>query len=71
MADGQLTVVGPTGPADDGAIVAPLFGLHAVLGVLAAEVRHGAESNPATQALATMIAAQLATVVPGVAGREP
>ena len=61
---GQLTVVGPTGPADDGAIVAPLFGLHAVLGVLAAEVRHGAESNPATQALATMIAAQLATVVP-------
>ena len=34
------------------------------LGVLAAEVRHGAEYNPATQAAATMIAAQLATVVP-------
>ena len=61
---GRLTVVGATGPAHKGAIVAPLFGLHACLGVLAAEVRHGAERNPATQALATMIAAQLATVVP-------
>ena len=61
---GQLTVVRSTGPTDNGAIVAPLFGLHACLGVLAAEVRHGAEDNPATQALATMIAAQLATVVP-------
>ena len=61
---GQLTVVGATGPAGTGAIVAPLFGLHACIGVLAAEVRHGAEYNPATQAVATMIAAQLATVVP-------
>ena len=61
---GRLTVVGATGPADKGAIVAPLVGLHACLGVLAAEVRHGAECNPATQALATVIAAQLATVVP-------
>lgn len=62
---GQLTVVEATGHADSGAIVAPLFGLHACLGVLAAEVRQGAERNPATQALATIIAAQLATVVPG------
>jgi hypothetical protein len=61
---GQLTVVGATGPTGNGAIVAPLFGLHACIGVLAAEVRHGAEYNPTTQALATMIAAQLATVVP-------
>jgi hypothetical protein len=61
---GQLTVVGATGATGNGAIVAPLFGLHTCLGVLAAEVRHGAEYNPATQAVATMIAAQLATVIP-------
>lgn len=60
----QLTVVGAPGPAGTGAIVAPLFGLHACIGVLSAEFRHGAEYNPATQAVATMIAAQLATVVP-------
>lgn len=60
----QLTIVGATGPTDNGAIVAPLFGLHACIGVLAAEVRRGGEYNPATQALATIIAAQLATVVP-------
>lgn len=61
---GQMTVVASPGPAGNGAIVAPLLGLHACLGVLAAEVRHGAEDNPATQAVATMIAAQLATVAP-------
>jgi hypothetical protein len=60
---GHLTIVGATGPAN-GAIVAPLLGIHACIGVLAAEVRHGGEDNPATQAVATMIAAQLATVVP-------
>jgi CHASE3 domain sensor protein len=60
----QLTIVGARGPTDTGAIVAPLFGLHACIGVLAAEIRHGGERNPATQALATIIAAQLATVVP-------
>jgi hypothetical protein len=61
---GRLTVVGATGPADNGAIVAPLLGPHGCLGVLAAEVRHGAEHNPAIRAVAAVIAAQLATVVP-------
>ena len=60
---GQLTIVGGTA-TDNGAIVTPLFGLHSCIGVLAAEVRGGAEDNPTTQAVATMIAAQLATVVP-------
>ena len=59
----QLTIVGGTATGN-GAIVAPLFGLHSCIGVLAAEVRGGAEDNPTTQAVATMIAAQLATVVP-------
>ncbi len=61
---GQLTVVRPTAPSDNGAIVAPLLGLDGCLGVLAAEVRHGAEDRAAAPALATVIAAQLATVVP-------
>ena len=61
---GQLTVVQSTGPSDHGAIVAPLLGLDECVGVLAAEVRHGVADRPAMHALATVIAAQLATVVP-------
>ena len=61
---GQLTVVRSSAPSDNGAIVAPLFGLDECVGVLAAEVRHGAEDRPAAHALARVIAAQLATVVP-------
>ena len=61
---GQLTAIGATGDAGCGAIVVPLFGLHACVGVLAAELRHGSEHHPTTQAVATMIAAQLAAVVP-------
>lgn len=59
----QLTIVRAAG-SGNGAIVAPVFGLHACIGVLAAEVRHGGEYNPATQAVVTMIAAQLATIIP-------
>jgi hypothetical protein len=47
----------------NGAIVAPMFGPDACIGVLAAEVRHGREEDPATRAVTMMIAAQLATVV--------
>jgi len=61
---GQLTVVRSTTPSDNGAIVAPLFGLDECVGVLAAEVRHGSEDRPEAQAFATVIAAQLATIVP-------
>jgi len=61
---GRLTVVQSTGPSDSGAIVAPLLGLDECVGVLAAEVRHGVADRPAVHALATVIAAQLATVVP-------
>jgi hypothetical protein len=46
-----------------GAIVCPMFGPDRCVGVLAAEVRHGREQDPATRAVAVMIAAQLATVV--------
>jgi CHASE3 domain sensor protein len=61
---GRLTVVHSAGPSDNGAIVAPLLGLDDCVGVLAAEVRHGVADRPAVHALATVIAAQLATVVP-------
>ena len=47
----------------NGAIVAPMFGPDACIGVLAAEVRHGREDDAATRAVTMMIAAQLATVV--------
>jgi len=43
--------------------VTPLFGLHSCIGVLSAELRQG-EDSPAVQAVATIIAAQLSTVVP-------
>jgi hypothetical protein len=61
---GRVTIVQSTGPSDHGAIVAPLLGLDECVGVLAAEVGHGVADRPAVQALATVIAAQLATVVP-------
>jgi len=47
----------------NGAIVAPMFAPDTCIGVLAAEVRHGREQDPAVQAVTTMIAAQLATVL--------
>jgi hypothetical protein len=60
---GQLAVVPAAKTGGQGAIVTPLFGLHSCIGVLSVEVRHG-EDSPAVQAVATMIAAQLSTVVP-------
>jgi hypothetical protein len=60
---GQLAVVPAATSGAQGAIVTPLFGLHSCIGVLSAEVRQG-ETSPSVQAVATMIAAQLSTVVP-------
>jgi len=60
---GQLAVVPAATTGGQGAIVTPLFGLHSCIGVLSAEVRQG-ENSPSVQAVATMIAAQLSTVVP-------
>lgn len=47
-----------------GAIIAPMWGPDSCIGVLTAEVRGGLEVDPATQAVTSMIAAQLATVLP-------
>jgi CHASE3 domain sensor protein len=59
---GRLSVV--AGDAQTpGALVAPMFGPAGCVGVLAFEVRHGREQDPAVQAVAAMVAAQLATAV--------
>lgn len=47
----------------NGAVVAPMLGPSACIGVLAAEIRHGREEDPGTRAVTAMIAAQLATIV--------
>lgn len=60
---GQLAVVPAATTGGHGAIVTPLFGLHSCIGVLSAELRQG-ENSPSVQAVATIIAAQLSTVVP-------
>ena len=47
----------------NGAIVVPLVTSAGCIGVMAAEVRNGAEAEPAERALATIVAAQLATLI--------
>ena len=61
---GRLTVVAGDGP-NHGGLVVPLCGPDGCVGVLAAEIRSGREQDSATQALAAIFAAQLATVVAG------
>lgn len=59
---GELNAVG--GDAlSNGALVAPMFGPDSCVGVLAAEVRRGLETDASARAVTTMIAAQLATVL--------
>jgi hypothetical protein len=61
---GLMEVV-PADGATSGAIVAPILGSNGCAGVMAVEIRHGAETDGAEQALAGIIAAQLATLVAG------
>jgi hypothetical protein len=65
----RVTVSGTQGKA--GAIVVPLQGVDACLGVLACEVPPGREHDPMTHAIAELIAAQLATVVPRPPAESP
>jgi len=56
-----------TVPADaesHGAIAVPLSGVSGCVGVFAAELRNGREQDAATQAIASVIAAQLVAIVP-------
>lgn len=52
-----------TDSVSNGAIAAPLVTPGGCVGVMAAEVRHEGEQDPATLATATIVAAQLATLV--------
>jgi hypothetical protein len=61
---GEVAIV-PGDVISNGAVVAPLFGPDGCVGVLAAEIRHGRESDRDTRAVTSMIAAQLATIVAG------
>ncbi len=51
------------GAGGNGAIAAPLIGAEGCVGVIAVEIRGGAERETNVQALATIVAAQLATFV--------
>ncbi len=59
---GELNTV-PGSPASNGALVAPILGVDRCIGALSTELRHGRESDPATRAVTTVIAAQLASVI--------
>ena len=52
-------------PGEKGAIAAPLLAAAGCVGVMAAEVRNGGESHEPTRAVASIIAAQLTTLVGG------
>jgi hypothetical protein len=59
---GQLRTVSPDTDGL-GAIVAPMLGPGGCVGVLAAETRNGREHDETTQSVATIVAAQLASVL--------
>ena len=46
-----------------GAIVAPILGTHGCIGALSAEIKNGGEGSEAVQAVATIVAAQLAGIL--------
>ncbi len=59
---GRLEVV-RGGREKTGAIVAPVIAPGGCVGAMAAEIKHGAETSPSVQAVATILAAQLASLV--------
>ncbi len=61
--DAVTQVVDATDSAP-GAIAVPLLVPQGCIGVLAAEIRHGREAATATRALAQIVAAQLAVLIP-------
>lgn len=61
---GLMEVV-PAADRNSGAIVAPILTASGCVGAMAVEVPHGAERSDAAQALSSIVAAQLATLVAG------
>jgi len=60
---GTLQIVLARPGKSTGAVVAPILSADGCIGALSAEIRHGSETSETTQALATMFAAHLSTVV--------
>jgi hypothetical protein len=60
---GSMQIVLSRPGAGSGAVVAPILGQDGCVGALSAEIRHGGEASETVQALATLFAAQLASVV--------
>jgi hypothetical protein len=59
---GRLGVIAAT-PTTSGGLVVPMFGPGGCIGVFALEIRHGREQDAGVQAVAAMVAAQLAAAV--------
>ena len=57
--------------SDAGALAAPLMAAERCIGVLSAELRSGWESSDAVQATASIVAAQLAPLLPAGTAAEP
>ena len=62
---GLMEVVRASDGDASGAIVAPILSSSGCVGVMAVEIPHGAETSDAEQAMAGILAAQLATLVAG------
>ncbi len=60
--ESRMEVVGSTRERN-GAVVVPVVTAGGCAGAMAVEIRHGAESSPSVQAVAAIIAAQLASLV--------
>ena len=58
----KCTVVVPAEPLSSGAVVAPLISSEGCSGAMAVELREGVETTPQVRAVATIVAAQLATM---------
>ena len=65
--EGRMEVVGGT-KERNGAVVVPIVTVGGHTGAMAAEIRHGAESSPSVQAVVTILAAQLASLVADTTG---
>ena len=68
---GELRAAGGDEPAAKAALAVPLFNPERCFGVLALELLSGRERDPDVRAVATMIGAQLATVVSGWSAAAP
>jgi hypothetical protein len=68
---GELQIVRSTPGGSTGALVVPIVSANGRIGALSAELRDGGETSESVQALATIVAAQLAGVLLAASERGP